>query len=532
MNILVSWIGDTDFKSLLESEDEHVVNLLKSEVRNAYEAPKDGGPVKTMLTHKKFDKIYLLSNRSKELTSAYIETLDDELNIEVILKAFDNPSDYKEIYIASNDALESVFKNLDKHSNELSILLSPGTPAMAAIWVLLGKTNFPAKFWQTWNGDVSETEIPFDITLDVVSEVINRADGVFKHLLESAPSDIEGFEAITGDSKAIRLAVGRARKSAVRNVSVLLCGESGTGKELFANAMHKASLRKDEPFVAINCAAVPKELLESELFGHVKGAFTGARADKEGAFKRADGGVLFLDEVGECDLQMQAKLLRVLQPPIGATSSIREFLPVGSEKIERSDVRVIAATNRNLAEMIKENLFREDLFYRLAMIIIKLPALRERKTDIPAIANEILNQVNSEFFLGDSTYKDKCFCDRTKNFVKKYDWPGNVRELRNVIIQSVVMSDSEEITVDDIKSAVSEQPGSLSPKNDILEVALGEGFELKQHLATVNKHYLERALKESNGMKTKAAKLLGFDNYQTLDAQLSKFGIDVEKYKK
>jgi transcriptional regulator with PAS, ATPase and Fis domain len=532
MNILISWIGDTDFRTLLNDKDKQVVDLLKGELRKAEFAPKDGGPVKTMLKSKKFDKIYLLSNRSKELTSAYIDTLDSKLNVEFILKAFENPSDYKEVYTATSDALEFVFKNTDKHSHELSILLSPGTPAMAAIWVLLGKTNFPAKFWQTWNGNATETEIPFDITLDVVSEVINRADGVFKHLLESAPADIAGFEAITGDSKAIRLAVGRARKVAIRDVSVLLFGESGTGKELFANAMHKASLRKDKPFVAINCAAIPKELLESELFGHVKGAFTGARDDKDGAFKRADGGVLFLDEVGECDLQMQAKLLRVLQPPIGASSSIREFLPVGAEKVETSNVRVVAATNRNLAEMIKENLFREDLFYRLAMIIIKLPALRERKTDIPAIANEILNQVNSEFAEADSAYKSKYFCDSTNKFIKKYDWPGNVRELRNVIIQSVVMSDAEKITIEDIKSAVSEQPGSLSKKSDVMEVPLGDEFDLKQHLDLVNKHYLERALKEANGAKTKAAKLLGFDNYQTLDAQLKRLNIDVEKFKK
>ena len=209
-----------------------------------------------------------------------------------------NPTDYGEIFAAVDIEMRAITKTLDGEKYELSILLSPSTPAMAAIWVLLGKTKYPARFYQTHENKTWITDIPFDLTVDFVPELLRGADSVFQHLASRSPQEMPGFEPIVGDSTAIRLTVGRARKAALRDVPVLLSGESGTGKEMFARAIHDASHRRSKPFLAVNCAAIPKQLMESELFGHERGAFTGADKRYEGAFQRAHGGTLFLDEVG------------------------------------------------------------------------------------------------------------------------------------------------------------------------------------------------------------------------------------------
>jgi len=244
---------------------------------------------------------------------------------------------------------------------------------MAAIWVLLGKSRYPATFYQTYQGKSWQTEVPFDLVVDFVPEVLREPDRHLQHLASLSPQEIEGFEHIVGDSKAIRIVAGRARRAAMRDVPVLILGESGTGKELFARAIHAATHRREKPFIALNCAAIPRELLESELFGHKKGAFTGATADRLGALEAADGGTLFLDEVGECDLAIQAKLLRVLEPPLGQGPCYRVFRRLGENKERYSDVRIIAASNQDLQKAINDQVFREDLYYRLAVIIIKIP---------------------------------------------------------------------------------------------------------------------------------------------------------------
>ncbi len=395
---------------------------------------------------------------------------------------------------------------------------------MAAIWVLLGKSRYPARFYQTHKGRLIPAEIPYDLVDDFVPQLLRAPDRHFQHLAAHSPGEIEGFREIVGDSQALRLAVGRARRAALRDVNVLILGESGTGKEMFARAIHEASFRMKGPFVAINCAAIPRELMEAELFGHKKGAYTGAQADRAGAFKRADGGTIFLDELGECELATQVKLLRVLQPPLGKGLCHREFLPVGAERMESSEVRVIAATNCDLIDAIGQGRFREDLYYRLATITLKLPPLRDRKKDIPLLAEALLRRINGELrSQGEPGFGDKSLSKSTNQFLQGYSWPGNIRQLYNALVQAAVLADSDVIQPGDIAEALAEVPGKK--RVDPLSLPLGDGFNLIEHLEEIQRHYLQRAMEESGGVKTKAAELLGYDHYQTLDAQLKRLRV-------
>ncbi len=344
-----------------------------------------------------------------------------------------------------------------------------------------------------------------------------------------SPNEIEGFERISGSSKALRLAAGRAAKAAHRDVSVLILGGAGTGKEMFAEAIHDASRRKGKPFIKINCAAIPAALLESQLFGYVKDAFTGAKSDQPGAFQKADGGTLFLDEVGECSPEMQAALLRVLQPPHGKGACYREFSPVGDfGKTIRVNVRVISATNRDLMQEVDEGRFREDLYYRLSVIKVKLPSLCSRKSDIPELVDTLLDGINREFRGQEPHYKDKRISEAAKRFVREYDWPGNVRQLNNTLVEAAIMSEADVIEVGDIKSAIADVPGKRTGHFDY---ELGDGFCLQTLLEDIQKRYLERAMEAALGVKTKAAELLGMSSYQTLDAQLKRLGVASPKPK-
>jgi transcriptional regulator with GAF, ATPase, and Fis domain len=265
--------------------------------------------------------------------------------------------------------------------------------------------------------------------------------------------------------------------------------------------------------------------LESELFGHVKGAFTGAERDRKGAFEVADGGTLFLDEVGECDLETQAKLLRVLQPLHGEGPSIRTIRRLGDDRDRKADVRVVAATNRDLHQAIREGRFREDLYYRLATISITLPPLRDRKADIPAIAERLLGQINRTFTAEEPNYQHKSLSGTAMGFVKKHDWPGNVRQLYNVLVQAAVMADGTVLQRSDVVAALGEIPDGSCPPNRLLDRALGDGFDLEEYLNEIHRSYLRRAMEEAKGVKAQAARLLGMKNYQTLDAQLKRLKV-------
>lgn len=531
--ILATWVGHTDLsawsrnETLTAAHQESVRKILKG--KNLAEGD---GPIKTLLDREAFTHVHLIGNYDRSLLQQFSKWL--KVTPTIHTADIKNPTEHGRIYQIVDPILESL--KLDR-GDELCFHLSPGTPAMASIWVLLGKSKYPATLFQTHfdfdtkSNHVMKTEIPFDITVDVLPQFMREPDRLMQHLQSQSPQDTEGFESIVGDSEAIRLAVGRAQRAAIHDVPVLILGESGTGKEMFADAIHKASPRRNEKLLSINCAAISKELIESELFGHVRGAFTGSDKERKGLLEQVNGGTLFLDEVGECDLGLQAKLLRALQPPHDKGPCCRTFRPVGSSEDRVSDVRIVAATNRDLVKMVQQGTFREDLLYRLATITVKLPPLRERGRDVMTLAENMLLGINNQFqkSLG-KAYVVKTLSADAKKFVRKHDWPGNVRELRNVLIQSAVMSIDKTITERDIAAALSQLPNTRLDSGEA-DKPIGDGFDLEEYLNEIRKRYLTRAMHQSNGVKNQAYELLGYNSHQVLTGHLVRSGLEPKKKK-
>lgn len=303
--------------------------------------------------------------------------------------------------------------------------------------------------------------------------------------LEQRLGDKHSFDSVIGKSKVILAAIDYAKKVSVTDTSVLLTGETGTGKEVFARAIHQASNRSNHNFIAINCSAFSRELLESEMFGHKAGAFTGASRDRKGLFEEANKGTIFLDEIGDMSLDLQAKLLRVIESG--------EFIKVGESKATKVNVRIISATNRDLQKEIEAGTFRMDLFYRLAAFQIRLPALRERISDIEALANHFVTLFSEK--------TNKKIKPLSRNFVeilKQYSWNGNIRELKNVIERCVILCDSDELSIENLPSEF--QTISSGSKG---------GRQLSAFdLASAEKLHILKVLNYTNGNKTKAAELL------------------------
>jgi two-component system response regulator PilR (NtrC family)/two-component system response regulator HydG len=308
------------------------------------------------------------------------------------------------------------------------------------------------------------------------------------------------FENIIGKSPPMQDVFALIRRLSSSSVNVLITGESGTGKELVARALHYNSPRIKKPFVAVNCAAIPDTLLESELFGYKRGAFTDARADRPGMFLEADGGTIFLDEIGDLTPALQAKLLRVLQE--------KEVRPLGAARPEKVDVRVLSATNRDLAQRMAEGAFREDLFYRLNVIEVVLPPLRDRAEDVLPLAEHFLSEAAVRTGKRIST-----FTQAALKILLAYPWPGNVRELENVIERAVALAEGEQLGPDDLPSQVRERRSS-----DVLAGALARGLTL----AELEREYISRVLQAEGGNKTRAAQRLGLDR-KTLYRKLEEY---------
>jgi two-component system NtrC family response regulator len=324
------------------------------------------------------------------------------------------------------------------------------------------------------------------------------------HNLRASLDRKYGFEHIVGRSEKLLHTLDAALRAAQTDTTVLIRGETGTGKELLARGIHFNSLRKDRPFITINCAAIPKDLLESELFGHVRGAFTGAVAHKRGKIELADTGTLFLDEIGELPLALQSKLLRLLQE--------REIEKVGATTPSRVDVRVVAATNRNLQAMVEDGEFREDLYYRLAVIPIELPPLRERPEDIAELAQHFFERARERH-----AKPDLALSPAVLPYLSAYRWPGNVRELENLIERLVVLRRGDEITVADL-------PDSLRREKPPLEAIQLELPPDGISLEAVERELILRALARFNYNQTQAARYLDISR-KTLIYRMEKFGI-------
>lgn len=305
----------------------------------------------------------------------------------------------------------------------------------------------------------------------------------------------EGLDAIVSVAPSMRRVFDVVRKVASFPTTVLLTGETGTGKERIAGAIHREGRRGARPFVAVNCGAIPEALLESELFGHVKGAFTDASSDKVGLFQAADGGTLFLDEIGELPVSLQVKLLRALVD--------REIRPVGSTRVHSVDVRVLAATSRDLEALVADGRFREDLFYRLAVVAIHLPPLRERREDIPVLVRHFVADIASRLELGRPEVSEEAM-----RILCAYDWPGNVRELENAIERALVLSDGGgRLTMADLD----ERFGAPAAPSDLLSRWVGRlgDLSMKPALNEVEAELLRAALERTEGSRVKAAVLLG-----------------------
>jgi nitrogen regulation protein NR(I) len=307
--------------------------------------------------------------------------------------------------------------------------------------------------------------------------------------------DISNF---VGQSENMQQVFRLIDQVAQTNTTVLVTGESGTGKELVARAIHSKSPRRQKAFVVVNCAALSEHLLESELFGHVKGAFTGAHSDRQGRFELADGGTLFLDELALMSIPLQGKLLRVLQE--------KEFEPVGGARTIKVDVRIIGATNKHLERLLEEKLFREDLYYRLNVVEIHLPPLRDRKEDIPLLMDHCVGNLNRE--LGKTI---KGVSDETLKLLMEYDWPGNVRELENLLERAMVLGKSDMLDVENFPVQIRRQREQPDPQKNLLnQLKLPEsGLSLIETVEEMEKRLIQEALERTSGNKTKAAELLG-----------------------
>jgi two-component system response regulator AtoC len=317
------------------------------------------------------------------------------------------------------------------------------------------------------------------------------------------------FENLVGSSEAMSEVLRQVRKVAPIKTTVLLSGESGTGKELVARALHELSPRAAMPFVAVNCGAIPADLVESELFGHVKGAFTDASRDKKGLALEADGGTLFLDEVGELPLQLQVKLLRFLQE--------EEVRPVGGTRPQRVDVRVVAASVRDLGAAVRAGQFREDLYYRLNVVGVRLPPLRERAGDIPLLVRHFL----SRYARLRSDAPIEGVTDEALAAMESYRWPGNVRELEHAIERAAVLCDGPLIREEDLPEAVR---GGAAPAPPAMALP-GESLSIKRATRAVEEELIRRALHRTNGNRTRAAELLDL-SYRALLYKIKEYGID------
>ena len=482
MNILLTFTG---------FQDPYTIGLVDKE-----EQP---GPILSLVGEKSFDKIILFSTpRTDKNTSSTKEVLqasNRNLEIEVRNLVLEDPTDY----FAILKELRSNVRKICDATPQASFFISvtSGTPQMHACWILLAASGeIPAYILNVRPPQFVSKDLPLITQVDLTSTdfpaVRSRVTEI--EILENNILDIETAITqlgIVGDHPLMRNALEMGAALAPSAAPIFLLGETGTGKELFARFVHRLGGRPIDGFVPLNCAAIPKDLVESILFGHKKGAFTGAISEQTGKFDQADGGTLFLDEIGELPVSTQAKFLRVLEDGL--------VEPLGAKKPHTVDVRIIAATNKDLSKAIRNGHFREDLYYRLNVGEILIPPLRERKSDIPKIALHILDKINK------SLRKPKRLSTAALTRLQNHSWPGNVRDLENVIERSARLTRQEVLDADDLM--ISEPVTYADPLAALPEPS--KDFSLDEYITSARKQLVLRAIELAGGKQSEAARLLG-----------------------
>jgi transcriptional regulator with GAF, ATPase, and Fis domain len=501
-SVLISWLGRTDLRAVTESAQVGI------------------GPIAQALRTGRFSRLDLLCDCAPVEADAYLDWLNPQTEARIVPHrvTLPSPTDFDAIYRHARDVAAQAMAEAGGEAGRLTFHLSPGTPAMAAVWIILAKTRFPSELIESSiQHGVRTVSVPFQISADFIPDLLRRPDEELTQLTAGLPPAAPAFDAIIHRSPVMERVVARARRVALRSIPVLIEGESGTGKELLARAIHQASPRRDRALIAVNCGAIAAELIESELFGHEKGAFTGAAYSRKGVFEAADGGTLFLDEIGELPKPAQVRFLRVLQEG--------EVTRVGATAALRVDVRVIAATNRSLAREVSGGRFREDLFYRLAVAVIKLPPLRERDGDAALLLDRLLEQVNRESAT-EPGYEPKKLSVTARKCLLDHPWPGNVREMLNTLRRAAVWTTGPVIDAVDARDALLPPPERASTEDPILARDVRSGMDLKGIIDRVARHYLEQAMRVTGGNKARASKLLGFGNATTMTNWLKRHGVE------
>jgi len=472
------------------------------------------GPLLSLLDSRKFEKFYLFyTNQEYWERARKVQKVCQkrQLEIEIELREISvyPPTNYEQLFKVMNDECQKVLEGNAKEKPTYFIGTDSGTPQMQTIWFILAQSGLfdatllqgvPPRFakgeYQVKEVNLSLESFPQIISPDATRrelDIIHSQWDALKAERDSLVKDYQ-FEGIIGKSDALLSVLEKASLVAESDVPVLIQAETGTGKELLAKGIHYKSFRKDKPFIARNCAAIPETLVESELFGHEKGAFTGADRQRKGIFELADGGTIFLDEVGDMPLLIQAKLLRVIQE--------KKFPRVGGEKEIEVDIRIIAATHENLKELKEERKFREDLYHRLNVVPIKMPPLRERREDIPLLIQYFIDKVNKQ------NRTQKKLSGSALRVLLSYSWPGNVRELENTIEGMYILSRGDELTIDALPDEILRLGISLEEAKTVEVQIPAGGFDLKGYLRELERAYFQKAIEISNGNRADAARLL------------------------
>lgn len=482
MNILLTFTG---------FHDPYAVGLVGEE-----EQP---GPILSLVNARSFDQVILFSTpgaeKNTQATKDALQSLYPGLDVEVRDLPLADPTDYVVILRGLRAHVREICENTAQA--RYFIAVASGTPQMHACWVLLAASGeIPAHILHIRPPRFVSKDHPLVSEVDLTSPdfPLVRANVGAIETPDTAPPDMETAIqqlSIVGDHPAFRKVLEIGATLASSDVPILILGETGTGKELFARFVHQLSNRPPDRFVPLNCAAIPKDLVESILFGHKRGAFTGAVNDQTGKFDQANGGTLFLDELAELPLSTQAKLLRILQDGL--------VEPLGDKKPHKVDVRIIAATNQDIQKAIKQGRFREDLYYRLNIGEIRLPPLRERRSDIPKIALHVLDRINA------TLKRPKRLSPDALTRLQHHSWPGNVRDLENVIERSVRLARQDVLNADDL--LIGEPVSSRDPLAMLPEPY--EGFSLEEYLASARKQLILQALETAKGNQSEAARLLG-----------------------